>query len=356
MGRKNTKEKIEYIFDHAFWVPISMIWYKATLFKCIPNCTLRISEIILWSLVILFAAFGIVLSFAKSRNDFSVLVNILLPYEVYTAVVFWQDRKVLTCISLGISLLIICCYLVLIFSPKIQNRAKRKKIILRRAKQGFLGSRNIIAICMMIFFVPMGINAVFGGTLAFKNTEAETPASTRECTIANNIDIVSNLCQEKWSTLSLNERANTLQTVANIEASYLGLPHELNIKVKEVGESTLAQYDDRTHTITLSNYFLESLDASEALDSVCHEAYHAYQHRLCDAYDSMDAKYRSLIAFNDVQSYQEEFQNYTSGTSGEDDALDYYFQLCEIRAREYAEDGVDEYYYKIDLYSRESAS
>lgn len=346
----NTKEKSEFIFDHAFWVAVSMIWYKNTLFKCIPNYTLKASEIILWSLVLLLTALGVALTFANHRNSISTLVNILIPYELYTVIVFWRDQKRFATISLCVSLLLTICYLILLFSPKIKSSEKRGRIIIRRAKRAFLGSRTIISFCMIIFLLPMGINAVFGRTVAFKAADAEVPSEDYECTIANNIDKVCNLRQEKWETLSLSEKANTLQTVANIEAYYLGLPHELNIKVMDVGDSTVSQYDDKTHSITLNSSFLDSAEASEALNSLCHEAYHAYQLRLCDACNSMDPKYRSLLSFNNVPSYQQEFQNYNNG---EKYFMDYYYQVCEVTAREYAETSVQEYYYKIELYQEE---
>ena len=194
----------------------------------------------------------------------------------------------------------------------------------------------------------LGINSVFGGTMAFKTTTAEVPNSEAEYTIAANIGTVSNLLQDRWDTLNLNEKANTLQTVANIEASYLGLPHELNVKIDTLRESTIAQYDDRTHTITVSITYLESMPAEEMLDSICHESYHAYQHRLIDAYNSVDVEYRDLLTFYFVPIYEEEFQNYVDG---KDDDLAYYFQMCEMKARDYAEESVIDYYNKIELYT-----
>lgn len=171
-------------------------------------------------------------------------------------------------------------------------------------------------------------------------------------TIAANIDTVSNLLQDRWDTLDLNEKANTLQTVANIEASYLGLPHELNVKIDTLRESTIAQYDDRTHTITVSITYLESMPAEEMLDSICHESYHAYQHRLIDAYNSVDVEYRDLLTFYFVPIYEEEFQNYVDG---KDDDLAYYFQMCEMKARDYAEESVIDYYEKIEMYTSDEA-
>ena len=77
-------------------------------------------------------------------------------------------------------------------------------------------------------------------------------------------------------------------------------------------------------------------------------SYHAYQHRLIDAYNSVDVEYRDLLTFYFVPIYEEDFQNYGDG---KDDDLAYYFQMCEMKARDYAEESVIDYYNKIEMYT-----
>ena len=96
----------------------------------------------------------------------------------------------------------------------------------------------------------------------------------------------------------------------------------------------------------------DSDPADEILDSLCHEAYHAYQHCLCEAYDSVDAEFRDLRAFEGILEYKAEFADYTHG---DDDFYAYYFQRCEADARSYAEDAVYDYYRKIGNYLAQSA-
>ena len=50
-----------------------------------------------------------------------------------------------------------------------------------------------------------------------------------------------------------------------------------------------------------------------------------------------------------LKSYAEEFSNYKEG------ARDYYYQKCEIDAREYAEEAVADYYQRIEEYLTEKA-
>ncbi len=46
-------------------------------------------------------------------------------------------------------------------------------------------------------------------------------------------------------------KLDTFQTVANIEAHYLGLPNELNVGAANLDEDTLACCDDSTYTISI---------------------------------------------------------------------------------------------------------
>lgn len=165
------------------------------------------------------------------------------------------------------------------------------------------------------------------------------------------MDTVLNLQEEKWETLSTDEKLSTIQTIANIEANFFGLPHELTVKLKTLGENTIAHYNDLNHSITLNIDYFDSYSASETLESLCHEAFHAYQHRLCDAYDSVDDASRNLLVFQYIQQYKNEFDNYIRG---KDDFGSYYALTCESSAREYAEDGVEKYYNYIEKYLTET--
>lgn len=93
----------------------------------------------------------------------------------------------------------------------------------RRIKFGLLGARTIAAFCMMILVIPIGINSVFGGTMAFKTTTAEVPNSEAEYTIAANIGTVSNLLQDRWDTLNLNEKAKYIADRCQYRSVLLGI-------------------------------------------------------------------------------------------------------------------------------------
>lgn len=338
--------KIEYIRENAFWGLLSMFWFRMILFRCIQGHTLLESKLALWSIFLVFVSFGVLITFNHRRNNVSMIVNLLIPYEAYALITYFRDMSALSTVVLSVELVLSVLYFFMVMSPEIKDKAKKALILKRRTRFGLLGVRTISAFCLMAFIVPLVINAVFGNSLSFNKVAAEVPTENSEWTIANNISTVSNLRQEVWETLSLNQKSDTLQTICNIEANYLGLPHELNLIIEKISsESTVSQYDDRTHTVTVSINYLDKMEAEEILDAVCHEAYHAYQHRLVDAYDNVGDEYKGLLIFYSAALYKEEFASYTDG---DDDTFGYYIQVCEATARYYAADAVEDYYDKIN--------
>ena len=352
MTNNNTMSKAGFVFEHIFWGIISMIWFNNILFRSIEGLTFDQSRLFLWLSLIISAMLGIVLTWKKRRNNLSLFVNIIMPYELYSIISYRNTAPALLWSLAAISLLLSIAYVVLIFRPKIRTRARKETVIRARLVRSFLGTRTVGACCMSVMILVLGASSLFG-ILCFSPSEVSAKRSYgEEVTIANNIEVVSQLEEEKWSTLSTAEKLNTLQTVANIEAHYLGLPHELKVIAGPLSENTLACYNDGTHVITININHLEADSAHDVLDSVCHEARHAYQHRLCDVYDSISEDQRELLVFYNVQMYKQEFSNYVDG---KDDAISYYFQWCESDARSYARESVMDYYSKIEKHREKEA-
>ena len=171
-------------------------------------------------------------------------------------------------------------------------------------------------------------------------------------TIKNNVDILDQLWPNQWEKLSLSEKASVLQVVANIERTYLGLPHELRVKTDILDDDTLGSYNRISHQITVDAAYLEDESPEEILGTIAHECYHAYQHMLVDLYIDSDERYKELQIFYDVRKYAEEFSSYEDGGIDNENFHKYYIQSVEIDARNYAVDAVDDYYAKLEEYSR----
>lgn len=346
MKNKNTKSMGEFIFENAFYAVLALIWFRL-IFRVLPDMTFSQSKWILRGMMLVCVSIGVLLTWKRRRNSLSVMINILFPLELYALVAFWREIRTLSIVLLVISIILCVAYIYLIFSYKIPQRKDPRIVLKRRAVRSALGARTIVVVVMAALIIPLGGNVLFNNSIFSSNQKATRGTDSNEYTIANNIEVVSNLREEVWETLSIEEKMYTLQTIANIESHYLGLPHELNLQIESLDENVLAHYVDSTHSISLNiNYFDDT--AHEILDSLCHEAYHAFQHRLVEAYDSVDPEYQNLMIFNNAEQFKEEFQHYTRG---QDDFFEYFLQGCEETARVYSASAVQDYYRKIDLYS-----
>ena len=344
MKNRNTMGDLAFTFDNAFWGLLAMVWYRNILFRPIPGISFTQSKIILWGLVVVCIIIGASLTKERRRNNISVLINVLTPYEIYAFISFRESFFSKYYWILYVAAIISVLYFVLVIAQSIGR--SRKISFAKYLEHGFLGARTLAVCFLALVWIPVSINGLLGNALVQSDVTPQAATETK-ITIADNIDVVSNLREDVWSTLNLQERVDTLQVIVNIECSYLGLPHELTVGADTMEENTIAFYRDNTHQIRVNIEYLESMPAREMLDAVCHEAYHAYQYRLCDAWESVGSDYKNLMVFSNVQDYKDNFENYVDG---EDDFEEYYVLTCEQNARQYAASAVEDYYFKIDYY------
>lgn len=343
MRNKNTMSKGVYLFENVFWSAIAMIWYRCLLFRCVNGMSYFNSAMTLWALTVTSVPLGMWITWGKRRNRLNIFVNVSTPFVIYTLIAYFHNFPALVWTVGAVAAVLAAVYSALTLTWRIRDRADKGAVIVRRIIRSALGARTIVTCCMSLLILCLGVGTIFGGFLFSPNVRAERKSAGEEMTAWDHIEVVSRLDEEVWAGLSTREKLDTLQTVANIEAYDLGLPHELNVRLDNLPETTLARYDDRTRIIAIDIDHFDSDPAKEVLDSVCHEAYHAYQHRLCDAYDSVDEACKGLAAFCDVTYYKQEF----SRPAGRED---YDWQQCEVNARHYARAAVETYYIKINAY------
>lgn len=106
-------------------------------------------------------------------------------------------------------------------------------------------------------------------------------------------------------------------------------------------------YDDRQHLIIVNYDSLLNHTGEELTDTVVHEARHAFQHRVVDAYDEISDDLKPLLLFNSSREYKYNFENYENGS---EEFSSYYRQECEEDARLYSEYMTDYLFGLIDSY------
>lgn len=171
--------------------------------------------------------------------------------------------------------------------------------------------------------------------------------SAEEQTIENNMETLSLLYGEFWDKLSADEKLALLQTVADIEQNYLGLPYRLNVGVEELSGGLSGCYSDVDHSITVNRDHLLYDSAKSLINTIAHESYHSLQFRILDVYENASEESKSLIIFSPAVKYKDEFSNYIEG---DEDYEAYYSQQCEADARNYARNETTRYFESVYYY------
>lgn len=346
--RIQTKRLISYLGELLFWTVVVAIMYKALAFKTVPGFSLAQSNLLFWGLAGVTILFNILLIPPQKRNDFNIFLSVNTPLAVYFIVSFSNIYTTL----IKISVFIICVIFVGFIGLAIYMNAadikngKYKHRFFIFVKGIAAKGRVVLCLGLSVLFLLFHFNQFLGGPLMDAKTVATDPKVNNQ-KISANIDTILLLQEDEWAVLSIQERLDVLQTVANIEATYLGLPHELNVVIDVTGEYTAGHYNDGVHEITINPDVLADSTAHEAVEILAHEAYHAYEHRLVDLYNNVSAQERNLLIFGRIEEYRDNFEHYIDGN---EDIYGYLFQAVELDSDKYAIAAIEDYYSAIDDY------
>lgn len=252
MRNNNTQGKTEFITEHIFWLALAWIWYRSLLFRCVPQHTLTESKLILLGFVLVFSAVGILFQMQNNRNGMGVFLDLVLGYGAYTVLTYWPIYPRLIKICLVAAGILSLLYAALVLCRRMRSRKYALKILRRRLGLVAFMSKKIVGMSLALIMGGSGASVLFGSSLLKSDVRPATKTNLSEQTIANNMDTILLLQEDEWEKLSAQERLDVLQTVANIEQRYLGLPNELNVGVANLDANILGYYTDKTHEIIVS--------------------------------------------------------------------------------------------------------
>lgn len=195
---QNTKEKVEYILEHLLWTVIAMLWYRASLFRPIRGLTYRQSVLALWGGIIIFSLIGITYSM--------------------------KQQIVISC-SIGLFLFI--SYAVFIFTRRVRNKRKYKKILKMKMRKSIECFRWNIGLAMLVIMLLGGARYFQTGNV-FSNIKTVNSYG-EEYNIDHNIETIARSDKRFWKDLDFNMKLEAAQVLANCEANYLGIDHEIKI-------------------------------------------------------------------------------------------------------------------------------
>lgn len=345
MREKNTLSKKSYIFWHLLIGMALLVSYRKNVFIALEATSYKKSAIILWVLFFGIYALGIAACFERMRNRFTLATNVLVPFEIY---LLWSYHPYMSVKFMVIytGAVVLFHLAALVFFHWIERRTGLEELK-KTVQRAIAGTLAIVSLSLCGFTAVVWGGAYLGYTAVRSSVPADSGAVHTEYNIGAKIEIVNKFKNEIWVELSVSEKTDALQTAANIERNYLGLPHELRVAYDFLPSTVMATYRHKTRTITINLEQLVAAEGSLLLEAVCHEAYHAYQHNLCEVLNKVDDKYGFLDVFEAVQEYRKEFADYTSGSES---MTEYYYQRCEIDSRIYAAARREKYFETIKFF------
>lgn len=330
----NTISKGMFIFESIIAEIIAIFMYRVILLRCVGNLDYYESIDAFFVLTVVFTLFGIAVTYGKHRNAISIFINTVTPLGLFTVASYYRTAPVLIWSFVALAIVLSLAYVIPTFAKKIKNEARRKTIISSRIRRSFVFTRFVTAFCLFVPVLVLAFGIVFRFKLVSPSTEpVENPVKMRN-EIEDNSEVIKYTEEKAWKKLSTKEKLNVLQSVADIEAAHLGVPHGLKVITSVLTAGTAASYDDENHKIAIDADYLENRPVSDVVKSVCHEARHAYQYCVCEMYNSLTDEQKELLIFRDVEALVYNFSDYKSGIVNFDE---YVSQKCEVDAREYAE-------------------
>lgn len=340
-----------YIFLSIFSAFIAMTIYRATIFRCLYFHTYDESTAKLWLIWGACLVVTYLLTFRRRRNYFSLFTNTALPFGIYSAMAY-DDVHYVVLSTIFFSILILCGLLALamiITSNLPDDFDKMLKILKIRMLHFLNGTKSIVSVCLSVLVVYVSGLYAFDSTSIIPAVKPTTAVEEDKAEVVEkNMPVISKIDESIWKNLSLEDRLDVMQTLANVEKVQLGISHEVNVRADSLGLGTYGTYDHSKHEVTINTQVLMDDDSTEAVKTLCHELRHAYQHDSADAFLSLDREYQQLKIFDDMRAFYENFEDYQSASR--DGFEEYENQTVEADSREYSEEQATFYFRAVDKY------
>ncbi len=331
------------VFEYMLFSFLLSTFYYIYEFRIPKGLTFKGSLILFCTLICGFGSYKLMTR--EKPGGCKGILDQMIPCGIFTLIAYRDIYPKLTCaVCAAVPFL---CLTYWLYSRQHVSANSRRHGKRTGMKQTYDGLGWIIRFSMFGLLSLIGFNSVFSDTIMHSSELIITVDQLEEYKLDDHMDEVACVATEEWDSISVSEKVNVLQVIANIERTYLGIPYELNVAVDDTGKYTLGYYSDSRRIIAVSAYYLECADSWEIVNTICHEAYHSYQYSLVSLYEESPDELKNLYLFRKVRKYREEFDHYCSG---DESFNEYYLQQCETDARDYAAEAEYEYYRRISAY------
>ncbi len=356
MRNINKLSPVKYLLLMIVGGLFTMIVYRATIFRCLFFNSFESSKTKLWLLWAVSLVVTYFLTFRRRRNYFSLFTNIIFPFGIYSVMTYDLIESDLVYI-LEMAIIILCGLLGIgmIFANKIPDSFGNLMKTLRIRLLHFLnGAKCITSVCLSVLMVyVMGLYAFDTPSFVPAVKPSIAVEKNKTAVIEKNMSVISKIDESIWKNLSLDERLNTLQTLANTEKVFLGISHEVNVSAESLGSGTYGLYDYSRHEIAINVNVIMDDDSTQAVTTLCHEVRHAYQHDSADAFLALPEEYQQLSVFDDMRAFYENIEDYKNAFI--DGFEEYENQTIEVDSRAYGEKRSAFYTEAVDKYLADAA-
>ena len=302
----------------------------------IPAFRLEIMSGLLQYLYVILSAGWIIFSpcgKACENRFFLELLFYLFPTLALLLLVFMQYHPVISILLLVVLIGLTVTFRVLLYREG-GARSRRPKV---RARQREAAGRLFVILAAALLLVP-GVFSVFVYSLESPTVTAseQAAASVSEKTeaytgLAPELTFLNAFRDEVWDECGAQERVAALERLLQYESEKLGMP-PVPLAAARLRPTVLGEFDPADNDIHVDLDMLQEADAKRAMETLLHEAYHAFQFYLIDEID-WEADYTQNAYFNEARSWLENKENYVSGA---EDFDAYYEQPLERSARWYS--------------------
>ena len=359
---ESTIVPFESFFYHVLFGANAYVFYRIFMFAPLENHTMLYSKIILILCIGVASTVGTLIRWRKHMTFMAVLAEVVAGDGLYTMIAygeFYQKRfRLIISLFLAWSVLYAFAALTRKVGGKSVWRMKRpevRSLILRTRISRILHVSGLFfGVLMLLTIIPVGCRRSANKGIAQAREVTASDAGqgfswNAEFDLEHNIDTIEKIRDnERWKPLSLQEKLNVLQTIANCEENYFGMDYQIRVIVDDFEDGCVGTYSEEEKIVRIDRSYLQNGSAEEALNVILHEMYHAYEHRLIDLYLDASEEQRKLRVFWHCAEYLEELKDYKSDWEDSESFLAYYNQYMEQDSRAYAEDAVIQYYYQID--------
>lgn len=309
--KHNVMSCFEYCAFSSALAVLSCVLYKMILFIPIASLSYNTSEKI-WGILCAVSFILSTLYFINSeRNGLSMFITMVMPNGFFTLISYFEIFHLL-CLSTCAAIFIVLC--------------------VQTIKFGRLHARIVFQSISAVLFSLILI-IIFYLTIQDGFMKAHPQKPTSRIMIADRMDQLVKFKPDTWECLSIEERLECLQSVADIETSDLGLSTPLQVTVDRFeSKNTLAAYENKSQRTSLSIDHIRNSPPKDVLCSVLHEAYHAYQQDQISIYFALPDNLKRSKLLEDARRYirdDDPFIHYED-RSQEQDAYHYSHEKCDV--------------------------